>query len=538
MNLGMFVLFVFYVIFCEKTVSSEIIDCVYINNKPDSVELICNSLDQNQTIHTASCFSSLFSLEYSAKSDERSEVKLLKSGDCTLSDLCLRRLTESKSNRINSSQSEQNSTSVSLFTLMPNIMEIDFAFNRITELRLIDFNGAMNVVMMNFSFNNISNVEIGTFSGLQKLKSLDLRNNSIQALHDDLFQSNENLEILHLENNPLKHFNCDGFALNLIPISVYFSWDHFKPNEANCNGFDLKIRNEIIFRENHSENIEFRYAMANFQHLRNFNISGYSLKNPAEIIDFLGQSLKQLDLSANLMPTVNNGTFQKFHELKLLNLSRVNLINFNFNALKFQEQLEILDISNNQLEILDLDSIVLGNLARFDVSGNRLTTLDFNHTNFPRLTFFGVAENEIFCKDLKKFVKQWENLHFLQNEKAKRTYTVGRDCKIGNEINETMVSSEIMEQSTMNTMEMTIKFDDEEHFDVTNAKKQKQLLDIMIILNLIFSTVIIITIIWFCVRRQSKRQQIDVNHATVRFRRRNENDENVYDEIQINGLTI
>lgn len=534
---------IFFLIWAQKEVSSEIIDCVFTKNNTKSIELICDNA--NQAIYTDDCFGSVFGSD----EESRFNVKQLKSVECDLSDLNLSNWTYES---YNESQSDWNET-VSIFKLLPNLTEINFS-NRITELRSIDFEGAVNVVKMDLSNNNISYVETDAFSEFFELKYLDLKNNSIESIPEHLFLNNENIDILHLENNPLKHFYCGGLSL-LHKITVYFSWNDFKPHQTNCGinkRFKMEIKNDIIFRY---QNIEFRYAKEDFQKLRQFDISGYLLRNTPEIIEFLGHSLKELDLSINFIENINKNTFQKFYDLKFLNLSRTNLTIFKFDTLKYQTKLEILDVSHNQIEELDFKVNFLGSLVRFDVSGNRLRILSVNYDNFPLLKFLGIAQNEIHCGKLKAFSNKWSNLYFLHNHKAQRTYTEGIDCRNTSEMVENTTElfeikenidkngTKIKNQTRIQKISM-ISVDLPNvgsQFDDRDNTKHNHLLKVMITLNILLSTVIIIAIIWFCVKKQKKRRQLIVNNATVRFRRREIStiqnvftEENIYDEIEIN----
>lgn len=526
--------------FETATVSSKIIDCTFLDDSQQSIELVC--VNSDQMVYRNDCYSTLFTIDSLDK--DRYKIDHVKGVGCILNDLHFTAF-----NQLNATtEFNINYHLNSVFKLMPNIIEMDFSSNELTAINSSDFEDAFKMTTLNISFNRIAFVEFEAFSHLVELKILDLSNNRIESFQQDLFQTNLHLKCLHLTNNPIKYFDCNTFALKTMnTVKVHISWQQIQPIQTNCmNGTVLKIKDQIVFI---TSKIEFCYIKEHFRNLRKFNISHYALTNAAEILDFLGSFLIELDLSANFLGTIGMNTLKKFQHLRLLDLSATKLITFQFNVLQGLIHLEFLDISDNHLEQLEFD--VLPNLRSLNMAKNRLKTLHFNRMQFPALTFLGISGNWICCDYLHRFLLQWEFLYILHNGKAHRSYVKQIDCIIEERIvdrNATKVTATTATATATKT-ELYSTLTESMHQSSRSTNGTTDVLasylrfEIMCVLNVILLIIIVVGVFWFCWKKRSKRQRLNLTEATVRYRRREAvlqpiNDaENIYDEIRINNVS-
>ncbi|XP_030959380.1 receptor-like protein 18 [Quercus lobata] len=121
-------------------------------------------------------------------------------------------------------------------------------------------------------------------------------------------------------------------------------------------------------------------SIANLTKLQRLYLSSINLKGKVELeIFFELKELQDLDLSGNkvLVPKANiNSTLPKFSSLSM---SSCNLTEFP-NFLKAQNELQGLDLSNNNIEVLAMkNNHFQGNLPETFINGCSLRTLDLNN---------------------------------------------------------------------------------------------------------------------------------------------------------------
>lgn len=93
-----------------------------------------------------------------------------------------------------------------------------------------------------------------------------------------------------------------------------------------------------------------------FKNFRYFNISSQKLANASRLIDWLGPSVEILDVSSNILGEFNASTFQRFENLKYLNLRDTNLTTIGAAILfKTHHKLETLILENNPFTRINCD---------------------------------------------------------------------------------------------------------------------------------------------------------------------------------------
>ena len=416
--------------------SGVINDCFFIENITDSVELVCDA--SKPAYQESDCFLRLFSLD-ATFSNHRANVKHLKTGRCTSSNL-RRRFFESFTNL--------RSIDISYFGVeilsdlqLKYLQTFNASHNTLTMIKATNLRYMPDIRNIDLAFNKISSFEYGTFSRLRELRSLNLSFNSIEIFEHDPFRNNKKLDILQLQNNPIKRVDSSIFLLLKRSVSVSVSWDKVTAIDTSCLGMALRINvghaNIISFGVSYRvDGLECTGKV--FQNLTHFNASGNHLENTPKIIELLGSTINTLDLASNFIGnvclkevngcSVDQRLFQRFVDLQVLNLSQTNLTHFSVEALRDMKNLRILDLSFNQLQSLDFGSVVLNDLSTLLLDGNQLVVINWvSQLNLPKLSSLSVAKNYISCEMLDKFEIS-PNLH-LSSESSKQRNSV--DCEKG-----------------------------------------------------------------------------------------------------------
>lgn len=398
--------------------TNRVINCAYIGNSTESVELICGSLTEmsidfngtiiklNETlpfpaeidssdddqIANNDCYTSLFQSDFSEIN--RSLVKILKITGCTpimnetfledfknvtnldISNLGImspyRHSTDLNLDffdyleKLNASHNEIIAIPTDLFEFMENLIEIDFSHNKIISIFSDTFNGADALVSLDLSHNELAHLESSALFDLDKLLIVDLSNNLLETFDMAIFTYND-LLLLRLDNNRIKRL---VYASGYIPT---------------------------------------------FTTLIAFNAEGNQIENISDIfIQCLGPALRILNLAGNPIKRLNVTTFKGLSDLKYLKLNHTQLSHFEFGTFEQLENLTHLDLAYNQLNTLNFTPEKFKNLEMLNLEGNDLTEMDrVSPINFPKLNKFGVSRNRLSCDYAKKLVEQWEMLEII-----------------------------------------------------------------------------------------------------------------------------
>lgn len=430
--------------------SENLADCYFIDSRNESVVFVCEKAQK--TYKKTDCINRLF------QDDEclmyRTKIKQLNFVDChcdTLNRYLYKTFTNLRVfdisfygtynltadvlqlpnlEKLNASHNNIYSLKASVLINLKNLIEADFSFNKLTELHLSDFDGITKVNALNFSHNIIHILGENTFCKLNELNVLDLSHNLITSIEETQFKFNKKLKNLRLNNNPIKRFDGNIFWPLISSTSVSVSWKGLEEIDTSCLKRSLKInvqRDKIIFgtTENSSE---LQCPQENFENLISFSISGNQLQNATVIIDLLGASITILDVSSNFIDELS--AFEKFSNLKYLNLSRTNISSFEIRTLFHQNKLNVLDISHNHLNMVNCTFLSrnFNNLHTLNLEDNNLTEIDtLTKEYFPSLKNLSISRNRFSCDYLTTFLQHWPELHLI-NGPSNKGYMDTVDC--------------------------------------------------------------------------------------------------------------
>lgn len=276
------------------------------------------------------------------------------------------------------------------FKHFPKMHSINLSYVGLESLQKEIFNEATNVSKLILSKNQLTEIPSLVFVNAKNLTSADFSENKIVYIDSFAFAGANKLQSLDLSKNEL-------------------------------NGLD-----------------EVFNAARNLQVL-NLSFNRLSLLNPR---NFSTCKLLELDVSHNNITTVQEHTFDKLSELKLLNLSfnpigdltsdrfvylvnlehlnmkRTNLSVIQLGAFSHQHKLISLDLSENSMKMLDFKLFfpIQHDLVALYLSGNQLSHLNgFRNTLFPQLKLLDIKNNKFSCTYLEHFMESisWEKIRLL-----------------------------------------------------------------------------------------------------------------------------
>lgn len=479
-------------------------NCNYIGNRTDSVEIFCAlESDHNANMFNATdqeniCYQNLF--KNNSKFKNRLNVKLLK-----LSFYCIHihsytALSEmfprvhqldisylsqwmigqvpyqqfKYLNKLNGSGNLFEELPTQSFNNMPNLLEIDFSHNNITQLNtpfaarmLIDENTQLSTI--DLSHNKIRQILASDFDGLTQLTELDLSYNHIYHIDVNSFDTNAYLKVLRLNNNSLTTFDCHVFTPLKNLKLLTFTFDIISSLVLDCVGcsIDITVNNTNEIEIDLSGITTFTLNKNSLKNLGIFTMGKNAAKNVTEIIEMLPTSLRQLDLSSNNLKDQSVNIINRFDNLEALYLRHSNLTELKPNMFLRHTSLGVLDLSNNNLIINNVTDLFapMKNLYAFIVSNahldnipeilqalpsklmildlsfnyvgrvnnttfqrfTNLVSLNLSHTNLSNfgfqtfyhqtnLEYFNLSFNGLIRLNFTKFVRNFRELHTLNLE--------------------------------------------------------------------------------------------------------------------------
>lgn len=291
-----------------------------------------------------------------------------------------------------------------------NLQIFNASHNELKKLTKSVFTNSVHLTKMDLSFNKITILESQTFSALDELTHLNLANNLIEMIDEHMFKYNR-LKVLRLENNPIKRFDGNIFWPMLNATAVSFTFNHLIEFDSSCLANHLTIaalkvtptEREIEFRVTGTD-AQFRCNKNSFKGLTRFSIAGNGLNDTLEVIELLGPTIELLDLSSNFVGNISPLIFNKFTNLKHLNLRNTHLTSNSHNTiqyLSFANNLESLNVEENAINRIDSNMFALMKMAsiKIGISCTQIETIDSSAMkNALKITL--TPANEIIFRDL------------------------------------------------------------------------------------------------------------------------------------------
>ncbi|XP_058923760.1 transforming growth factor beta activator LRRC32 isoform X1 [Kogia breviceps] len=262
----------------------------------------------------------------------------------------------------------------------PALRSLSLAENSLTRLSRHTFWGTPALERLDLHSNVLMDIEDGAFEALPHLAHLNLSRNSLTCISDFSLQQ---LRVLDLSCNSI-----EAFQTAPEPRAQYqLAWLDLRENKL-LHFPDLAALPSLVYL-NVSNNL-IRLPAGPPQggeslHAPSEGWSALPFSNPGRNASTQPLSqLLNLDLSYNEIELIPEGFLEHLTSLRFLNLSRNCLRAFEARRMGSLPCLELLDMSHNALETLELGARALGSLQTLLLQDNALRDL-------PPYTFAGLA---------------------------------------------------------------------------------------------------------------------------------------------------
>ena len=256
----------------------------------------------------------------------------------------------------------------------PSILSsLDLSANQITELEPHSLLSLPSLTSLNLDNNYIRYISAEVFTASTQLNSLRLSNNQINHLPAGLF-ANVPLRELNLANNSLSALPMDifkgRFDLEVLSLAGNILMTRGLPSNLTVDLVNL-LQLDLCHNQIQAVSTELLAPMVNLQTLK---MCGNQLKAvvfPASLFN-----LATLDLSSNQLEILEVESLLGLPNLSQLDLSSNQLLTIQPEAFKNNTHLLILDLSSNKLWELPAAISGLVHLQTVDLSHNQISRLD------------------------------------------------------------------------------------------------------------------------------------------------------------------
>jgi Leucine-rich repeat (LRR) protein len=215
-----------------------------------------------------------------------------------------------------------------------HLESFDATFNLIRLIKFNDFYQFNNLIYLYLYGNKIERIENDSFSTLISLKYLDMSMNHLVEIPDTLFKFTNRIEILKINSNYLKEIPRESLKYLTSVKYLYLNDNEFKKVSNFSFGYMLNLL-ELYLANNRIESIDTKA----------FFIDDRSFVGPG--------LLEKLDLSHNLLETLNSSIFSYLTNLRYLIISNNLIKRIDFNSFYGINYLITLDLTMNQLSKID-----------------------------------------------------------------------------------------------------------------------------------------------------------------------------------------
>lgn len=279
-------------------------------------------------------------------------------------------------------------TDFDLGTFNTQLTKLDLSSNRLTRIenaRLME--EYVSLIIFNISGNRIENVQDVLQYMSPTIKWIDLAGNYVGPLNENAFNRLSSLRMLNLNNSNVWNIT------DLTPFKM------------------LNNLNVLNLSQNNLKNVNFSILL-NLSVLSDFYVAYCEIEDISRVTQYLGRSMRNLDLSGNYIPSLNAELFKTLTNLEYLNISNANTIHFDSRTFQHQFGPTVLDVSRNKLQTIDL-RLLPNNVEKLYLNENNLSTIDnLNPANHLRLSLLAIAQNQLSCKFLREFLSHWKHLEF------------------------------------------------------------------------------------------------------------------------------
>lgn len=289
------------------------------------------------------------------------------------------------------SLSQTRLTDFDLGTFNTQLTKLDLSYNRLKRIEnasLMD--EFMSLTIFNISGNRIENVHDLIEHMSPTIRWLDLAGNYVGALNTNTFEELPSLRLLNLNDCHLSNIT------DLKPFAM------------------LRNLNVLSLSQNNLKHVNFS-TLSHLSMLSDLYVAYCEIENISNVAQYLGESLRKLDLSGNYIPSISahQAPFRTLINLEYLNISNAKILTLDPRTFQHQFGLTVLDLSHNELQIIDLRWLH-HNVEQLHLNENSLHTIEnLNGTNHLRLKLLAIAQNQLSCQFLRGFVSHLRHVTFI-----------------------------------------------------------------------------------------------------------------------------
>lgn len=306
---------------------------------------------------------------------------------------------------------------------------IDLSNNTIDYIDREAFRGLRSIRELILSRNRLSSVGAFLYEGLT-LNSLHLADNVIESIDDDAFTASRVIS-LNIDSNRLSvvtQASIKSLASSLKKLTISRNSVPLIITSDALEGFALSA---LDVSSSHLTSLSFLENIASVERLsvggnqlgdvsvswsaglaltcQYARLNDIGLTSVSAQLLFSVRSVETLDLSGNLLRSVDAVAFKQVPDIRNIDLSRNLLTTVPDEFGLYLTQLERLNLSANMLTSLsDQFFRNVDKLKLLDLSGNLLQTLPQTlSSSVTSLNWFDVARNRLHCNCELKWLRQW-----------------------------------------------------------------------------------------------------------------------------------
>ncbi|XP_049541002.1 leucine-rich repeats and immunoglobulin-like domains protein sma-10 [Anopheles darlingi] len=270
------------------------------------------------------------------------------------------------------------------FAYGEQLQQLYLSSNGLTQLEqgVFDSLRAMNVIMLNR--NHLSFLPEGLFYRNEMLLSVSITHNSLTRIEDSTFAYNRYLESVNVSSNSIEHFD-------LSRLTTAFEID-VSHNRLRQVKIPTELR-RLFASHNHIDRI---VTIGQNRKLKVLDLSNNKLTTVSWASMY--SELEELDLGHNEIEDVQHVHFPAQIKLKKLLLNNNRLFTFDLSNGRLR-QLQVLDLSYNQLTYVDSNSKIFDRLQQLYLHNNAIVTLRLSANN--SLQNISLSNNDWDCANLR-----------------------------------------------------------------------------------------------------------------------------------------
>jgi Leucine-rich repeat (LRR) protein len=312
---------------------------------------------------------------------------------------------------------EKNSMKILPPELLANLKKLELLnlssnFLSSNWINFMTFKNLFNLRLLDLSYNKLTSLENSIFSDLTSLEMLDLKNNLVEGIAMDTFANLSSLTSLVLSHNFIKNVNFSLNSLtNLNVLSLDFNEIYSVEKHLVANSLklvDLHLNNNKFFRVPN--------FIENFHILKFLDLGENFIKNLSDLDGFPNlKYLYGLRLTENQIETLEKHHLVHLKNLQILNLSKNRIRHIDRETFGSNEFLQAIRLDGNSIKNIDYMFENLTQLVFLNISENSLEIFDYE--NFPKnLQFLDISKNQInVIKNPNEISQNLKTLNLNQN---------------------------------------------------------------------------------------------------------------------------